>query len=422
MEILERTQREKPMRSSAQQISFAQTLRIQHHTHALVSLVGLAFTLFLGPLAISTAHAQGSAIVYVESNLAAPAGNSILAYRRDAAGNLTALPGSSFPTGGDGVGNVALTEGQFDSDQNVIVSAEGTRLFAVNSGSDSIAVFDIGQDGTLVPVVGSPFPSGGVNPVSLGLAGDRLYVVHKGADSIPEVLPNYTGFRVTEDGQLVAIADSTIEIPTGSSPTQALISPDSTLLFDANFGSAMLQSFVILPDGRLVQNEPQESPTPLGLQIHPAQPLVYVGFVGNNELAIFSHDQDGVVSFLRTVPNSGRALCWLAINQPGTCLYSANTGDNSVSAYDLADPATPVEVQRVVLRGPGLPFQLALDPAGEFLHVVSQRVREDEEDGNALHILQVDAEGCRLTEVASSPMPLAVPNDTRVQGVAVITR
>src|SRR5271155_2749466 len=40
-------------------------------------------------------------IVYVESN--DPSGNAILAYSRDDLGNLTALPGSPFPTGGLGV-------------------------------------------------------------------------------------------------------------------------------------------------------------------------------------------------------------------------------------------------------------------------------------------------------------------------------
>jgi hypothetical protein len=40
----------------------------------------------------------------------------------------------------------------------VIVNRDHTLLFAVNGGSDTIAVFHINGDGTLTPVDGSPFP------------------------------------------------------------------------------------------------------------------------------------------------------------------------------------------------------------------------------------------------------------------------
>ena len=130
-------------------------------------------------------------VVYIESNVGdPPGGNSILAFRRDAAGRLALLGG--FPTGGTGVhvppdttfGNFAETLGPFDSDQNLILNRAGTRLFAVNSGSDTIAVFNVRRNGVLVPVPGSPFPSGGVKPVSVGLAAGEnvLVVVNKDYD------------------------------------------------------------------------------------------------------------------------------------------------------------------------------------------------------------------------------------------------
>ena len=45
-------------------------------------------------------------------------------------------------------------------------------LFAVNGGSNTIAVFHILADGGLRAVEGSPFASRGVNPVGIGLRGD----------------------------------------------------------------------------------------------------------------------------------------------------------------------------------------------------------------------------------------------------------
>lgn len=156
-------------------------------------------------------------VVYIESNIGhVPGQNSILAFRRDTAGHLTRI--GEFLTGGTGVHpiesnffNLAETLGPYDSDQSLILNQEGTRLFAVNSGSDTIAVFDVRNDGNLVPVKGSPFSSGGVNPVSVGLAGDGdiLVVVNKDYDlSRPGFdpalrAPNYTTFRVNPNGKLI---------------------------------------------------------------------------------------------------------------------------------------------------------------------------------------------------------------------------
>src|SRR5207237_3219622 len=128
--------------------------------------------------------------------------------------------------------------GPFDSDQNVIVNPSHTLLFAVNGGSDTIAVFSINDDGSLTPVKGSPFPSGGSNPVSVGLARDEvLCVVNQDQDPghPGRYLPNYTSFRVTNEGRLIPIPWSTFFVDAGSSPSQALVSPDGGVLLGAEF-------------------------------------------------------------------------------------------------------------------------------------------------------------------------------------------
>lgn len=356
-----------------------------------------------------------SGLVYVESNTPAPEGNSILAFRRDDAGNLSPVPGSPFATGGAGVGNMDLVSGQRDSDQNLVLSSDGTRLFAVNSGSNDVSVFNILSDGGLVPVQGSPFPSNGFNPVSVGLAGNYLYVAHKGVEG---GLPSYTGLLVSADGRLAPVFGATIEVPVGSSPSQALVAGGGSFLMGADFGSGLLQSFDILADGALAQHTPQSLPVdsvPLGLQEHPNQPLIYVGFVSTNELGVYSYDDAGDLTFLRAVENSGRAICWIALNSAGTCLYTSNTGDNSISSYNLADASRPVEIQRTVFESDGGPFQIGMDSTSTFLYVVSQPFGPG---ANTLHVLRADASSCLLAEVPTSPLRLPVPDDTRAQGIA----
>ena len=111
-------------------------------------------------------------MLYVESNRLEPGQNSILAYSRAADGTLTPLPGSPFLTNGKGLNNpTAAKLGPNDKDYPLLASRDKKRLYAVNSGSNTIAVFDVGDDGRLRHVPGSPFPSGGRSPVSLTIAG-----------------------------------------------------------------------------------------------------------------------------------------------------------------------------------------------------------------------------------------------------------
>jgi 6-phosphogluconolactonase (cycloisomerase 2 family) len=79
-------------------------------------------------------------VVYTETN---DVTNAILAFRRDDTGRLTLLSGAPFPTGGKGVVDPSFKLGPLDTDQNVLIDHDRRLLFAVNSGSNSIAVFRI---------------------------------------------------------------------------------------------------------------------------------------------------------------------------------------------------------------------------------------------------------------------------------------
>ena len=234
------------------------TFRHQSTTHSHLirstSWAQLFLAFFAGTLIMtlssSAALAAGkdsvaSNVVYLTTNNPNPGQNSVLAYRRNADGSLTLL--GNFLTRGTGVFIADERLGPDDSDQELIISPDKRLLFAVNSGSNTIAVFRINSDGTLTHVNGSPFPSGGIQPVSLGLVAKRnsnandvddsigkLYVVNKGDLEPGQTMgsrPNYTGFRVNKNGHLSAIPHSTVEVAPGSHPTQALISPDGSLLF-----------------------------------------------------------------------------------------------------------------------------------------------------------------------------------------------
>ncbi|MEO7152907.1 MAG: beta-propeller fold lactonase family protein [Burkholderiaceae bacterium] len=395
-------------------------------------LTALSIAMALGAgvaLPASAGTDKTSGVVYVESNAASD--NAILAYRRSPQGDLTPLPGSPFATGGKGVFDLSLDLGPFDSDQLITTNADKTLLFAVNAGSNTIAVFRIHADGSLAAVAGSPFPSGGINPVSVGVARDTLVVVNKAMDPRQSAtsLPNYTSFHFAPDGRIDPVPLSTVTVGPTNSPSQALISANQRLVFGADFFGGLLQSFQIGQTGSLAQNAPQALPAtafegspaprlPLGLTAHPNRPVVYVGLVTVNKIAVYSHDNFGVLSFVRTVDDSGSAPCWLRTNADGSRLYVSNTGDSSITVYDTTDPLAPKEIQKLTLKGEGSPFQIEFDPRGNYLYVVNQRAIASTPigQGNTLHTLRVNANG-HLTE-PGSPTVLDLPLGTRPQGLA----
>lgn len=406
-----------------------------------VLLSGLAVVCLAASCSVLHASDRGD-YVYVESNISAPNGNSIYAFQRGSTGNLTQIPGSPFLTGGAGIQYAGSNLGPFDSDQEIITNPEHTLLFAVNAGSDSIAVFHINDDGSLNPVDGSPFPSGGSDPDSLALNGNLLFVTNQSSDFArpSTALPNYTTMRVEQNGYLVPVDDDTndtshpyhtkVSVAAGSAPSQAYFVQDSNILFGADFLGGLIEHFRVDGQGKLHQLPPIALPAsefdasaprlPLGLWSNPRQPVLYVGYVTANKIGVYRYSEDGSLKFLRTIPNAGQGICWIRVNKSGTRLYTTDTTTNQVSVYDSTDAEHPVEIQTFTLAGVGNDFQLSLSEDGRSLYVLSQRAATSipEGQGNVLHTLSISPNG--TIEETGAPVVFHLPSGVRPQGIAVV--
>ena len=422
--------------------------RVIRGTRLWKSVVGAAIATAFLTTGAEVANAQG--YVYVGTNEAGlPGYNGVRIYHRDARGFLSELPSSPVATFGTGTHPTAAlnlsTLGPFDSDQCLILDDKSSRLFVTNSGSDSIAVFNVNAKGHLARVKGSPFPSQGINPSSVGLSKQGfLFVANKDYDlGRPGFNPatrqgNYTSFKVNRTGQLVPVPGSTIPAgpvggvgPPNAVPSQMLISKDGRVAFDANFFGLTLRSFQIDAQGRLHAADSQTIPppggtnglglgVPLGLQIHPTQPILYVGFVLDEAFGVYTFDQTGKLTFVKAVTGVGSGPCWFLTNAAGNRLYTSNNFDNSVSVFDISNPLNPVKMQQVTLaqgKAAASPFQLALDKKGQFLHVVTQAATATQDPflANGLNVLKVLPDG-RLVVVDFVPLPYA--DGSRPQGVA----
>jgi 6-phosphogluconolactonase (cycloisomerase 2 family) len=393
----------------------------------------------VGILSLKAYTQAPAGTVYIESNIGDQEGqNSVVAFTRDTSGVLTTL--GAFPTKGTGVHPVDppatvttlnTTFGPLASDQNLILTPDGKHLYAVNSGSDTIAGFNVHTDGSLTPIKGSPFRSFGKNPVSLGLAGadNVLVVVNKDYDlgrtefDVQKRKPNYVSFKINNKGQLVRIPKSTIITQKGgriglgfSNPTQALVAPGGHVVFDADYFGYQIHSLNVVANGRLVEAESQLTPVselqsfpplagvralpvPLGLAVHPEQPILYAGFVFDGRAGIYYYDDDGDFVFLRSVA-VGAGPCNLRVNAAGTRLYASNSLGNSISTLDITDPYNPVKMQEFTLQSPpdiangASPNAIDLDPSGNFLYAITiKALAPQSNNANALHVLKLAADG-----------------------------
>jgi 6-phosphogluconolactonase (cycloisomerase 2 family) len=394
------------------------------------------------------ARAVPAALVYTESNNPEPGHNAVLAFSRRDDGSLR--PIGTFSTHGTGQLNLPKAIGPDDSSQEVVATPDGRFLYAVNQGSNTIAAFRIDHDGKLDFI--DTFNSGGVQPDSIGIANGDLYVSNRGDSALGHpgtVAPNITGFTIGDDGALSLLANSTVTFPVDTSPSQNLISPDGRFLFADIFGvpgstAAQGNTFApfqiqgngllqLAPGGNV--GAPVSPPLLLGAAANPNLNIVYAGLTGANEVAVFTYDETGRLSFVTAVPDQGKAACWCAVSPDGKFLYTGDTGSNSVGVFSLADPLHPVEIQNFVLGGPQAPpgspagtrqtavFQVAVDPTGRFVYAIDQNTNPNGlfQEGNQLHVLAVGRDGT-LSEPNGPTVldPAAVPGTAHPQGIAVV--
>ncbi len=387
-------------------------------------------------------------VIYIETNNYHNNQNAVLAYRRYGNGTTEPLPGSPFLTNGAGIANPTQALGPEDADHQIRISEDGHYLLAVNEGSNTIAVFHIEFDGTLTPVPGSPFASGGHNPASIDVRDNYVYVVNKAqapAGTTSTIKPNYTVFTIDADGALTSVANSTVETTPGTSPSQGLVSYDGKFVFGDDWLGFMdtpavgtLRSFVRSNNsGKLtpVAGTPYTIPDmggALGLWQHPYADVLYVGFPVTNKVGVYAiNPTSGALTFQTSVA-AGLAACWLRNSKNGNQLYVLNSGENTVSMFDTRNASSPVSLGKFTLKQSGQsytlmgmnfttsePFDFEFSSDQKYLYIVNQYTNPTFNLGNYnyLHLVNIKDDGT-LDETAE-PIQLPVESMYRPIGCAV---
>ena len=337
----------------------------------------------------------------------------------------------TFPTGGIGAGP-SFAFGNNASDRNLILDLTGTTIYAVNGGSDSVAAFRVHRDGSLIDHPRLP----------------RLHVRDRSDERRRHGIDPVGGQYGPGSEPTGADPARLHVVVAGTVRRISLWDPRSVIATDIGsyaFGDPVLTR----REGRLRQQfrgrhypvvcrlgegpaDPDRRPgsarravrakrrraRPAGVG-GPPQPLrALCRLPIHQSVGRLQLRQPGPPDLRRLGRQLGAANCWLVTNSSGDRLYTANTGDRSVSVFDISNAKRPAQIQNVVLQGSGGLFQIDINGPSTYFYALTQRNDADVPfTANALHVLRVNGDG-KLTEVPSSPTVLPVPQDgTRPLGV-----
>jgi 6-phosphogluconolactonase len=389
-----------------------------HSLTRIAAIVGVVALMVVGSTTGASAVSAAPGVVghvYVNDNTAGT--NTIGAFNQFADGTLAPMHGSPFAAGGAGTGTAIGSQGALQ------VTSNGRYLLAVDAGSNQISVLRIDQDGELHRV-GSPVASGGIEPVSIAVHDDLVYVANEGNGTTGS---NYTGFKLHGDGRLTPLSNSTIPLPPTALPGDVFFSPDGKHLVGTEVGTTdpstfLIDSFVVGHDGRLKAAPgspfPAQGAGPFGSEFRPtnsSQLFVSNAHDGanNGTVSAFKVARNGVLTSIGASPyaDNQTAPCWVEITHDGRYLFTVNTGSSSISRYRINGDGELTLLGSTPFKNPtGLrPFDARLSPNGKYLYVVDAGL-------DAVSIFAVH--GGDLTELSASPV--ALPAGATPFGIVVI--
>jgi 6-phosphogluconolactonase (cycloisomerase 2 family) len=375
----------------------------------------LLASLLLLPLAGSAAESRHH--VYTLNN--DPEQNAVVVFEQTVDGSLQEVPGSPFATGGKG-----LTGG--DIDQQGAARVVGNLVLAVNPGSHSISVLRMQSDGMLKPVTGSPFPSGGDVPLSLTVRENVVYVANQAAPfANPKGMPNITGFRLDETGQLTPIPHSTLTFPKGLGPAQIEFAPNSGLVaitsgFQSEAGSRIhggkLQANGTLQAGPGSPATPRGASGTVGFSWSTQGDRIFVSNFRGSAVTVFDIDPatGSPKQMGEAVGDNEQAACWTAISPDGQTLYVANFVSNSISALDVSADGTLKLLGSAPRRGaPTSPDtkDIAVSADGRYVYALGS-------NSKTLSVFHIGNDR-KLTELDAAHSPVMLKTGQSYLGLAV---
>ncbi len=334
--------------------------------------------------------AQGSAsFLYVNNDT--PILNTVAGFGINSDGTLSQLGNSPFLTGGVG--------GRTDPDfSNASIHVHDNFLFVANSLTNNVSVFTIRGDGSLETVPGSPFATGGTNPLGItsNQRGTFLFVTNRDSNNI-------SVFSISTNGVLTPVSGSPFPTTGLATPTGLAINISGSLLF-VGFRNA-IGTFSVDAEGHLAAAVAPQSTdfSAQSLVLHRSDRFLSVGIGDSANIAVFFTAPNGSLLAAAGSPDANGTA-------RGTRAVVFHPSADLVFA--TADSLATVSVFRLVFTGllspvPGSPFStdgsdsraFAFHPSGEIAYLANRGDR-------TITVLRIGKNGESVTPVPGGKTPL----------------
>jgi 6-phosphogluconolactonase len=246
--------------------------QLKSYTRRFIAIVGISFGLLGGSLRAEFLHVASSP----EIN----SGNTVSAYRIGENGVLTAVAGSPFPAS--------------NAPDSAAVDLLGRFVYVAN-GDGTVSAYRIGENGALKPVAGSPFLAGAINTcnpdsVAVDLLGRFVYVTNGGGNKI-------LAYRIGADGALTPVVGS----PFPSGGISVAVDPLGRFVYVASPFTAVgaVSAYHLSPDGAL--ESVAGSPFPGGrypdsIAVDLLGRFVYVTNKNDNNISAYQIGKNGTLT------------------------------------------------------------------------------------------------------------------------------
>lgn len=260
-------------------------------------------------------------------------GNTVSAFSvNTSTGMLTAIAGSPFATGSRPIG--------------IAVDSMGRFVFVANQAGNSISVFAIGAGGALSPVAGSPFAASSPYNLIVNPAGTTLFVTNF-PDSQVSDLNTVSAFEIGGDGSLAAVTGSPFATANTSGFASSIglaMDPAGKFLFVSDHMAEAVVPFSVSATGSLtaVSALPASASScsvschnnPLRLAVHPNSQFAYASNVAAGTVSAF-RITNGVLSPAAADMMAGQHPFGVALDPTGQFLFAVNQADNTISAFSV---------------------------------------------------------------------------------------
>ena len=315
-----------------------------------------------------TANAQlgseGSGVsgaVYTMTNDASE--NSILVYSRNSNGLLTFQ--GSVSTQGRGSGGIL---DPLQSQGSLVLSQDGSFLFAANAGSGTITTLRVVPFGLAFVDQAN---SGGEGPLSIAIHGDLLYVLN---------IANITGFRIQPSGRLSPIPSSTRFLATVGGrdlgDSDIAFNPSGSFLAVTERVANQIVVFPVQADGTTGTPVPNNSHgnTPFACAFTPTGILVVTeaaGAPGGSAASSYSIADGGTLDVISgSVPSQGAGACWNVVTRDGQFAVLTNAGSSNETLYSVSETGQ-LSFHSITSAGQSVaPLDTALSANGLFLYTL----------------------------------------------------